>query len=155
MHRKGILGIMGCQNQAKVKWSSANFQKVYFWAPIHIRGILGIMEGQNQAKVTKVHQVQIFKKCIFELLCPEKAFHGHWRSSSAKIYALFQRDAEIWLDQWLILFIQFIKWHLISRLHPFPSLHRTKHPWIIWYAESMLSVCGMYEWSLFGIFSHI
>ena len=36
--------------------------------------ILAIMRSQNQVKVTKGHQVQIFKKCIVELLCTEKAF---------------------------------------------------------------------------------
>ena len=34
---------------------------------------LGITGGQNQVKVTKGHQVQIFKKIIFGLLCIEKA----------------------------------------------------------------------------------
>ena len=62
--------------------SSANFQKNYFWAPMHRKSILGISGGQNQVKVTKGHQVQIFKKFIFELLCTEKAF---WASQEVKI----------------------------------------------------------------------
>ena len=35
---------------------------------MHRKSILGITGGQNQVKVTKGHQVQIFKKFIFELI---------------------------------------------------------------------------------------
>ena len=52
--------------------SSAYFQKECFWYPMH--SILDIIGGQNQAKVTKSNQIQMFKKCVFELLCIEKAF---------------------------------------------------------------------------------
>ena len=34
--------------------------------------------GGGAVKVTKDHQVQIFKKSIFELLCTEKAFYASW-----------------------------------------------------------------------------
>ena len=38
------------------------------WAPMHKKCMSGIMGGQNQEKATKGHQVQICKKCTFELL---------------------------------------------------------------------------------------
>ena len=44
-----------------------------FWAPVHRKDTLDIMGGQNQIKNTKGHQVQIFKKFIFELPCTEKS----------------------------------------------------------------------------------
>ena len=40
--------------------------------------ILGIIRGQSQVKVNKGHQVQIFKKSIFEFQCTEKAFWSSW-----------------------------------------------------------------------------
>ena len=46
-------------------------------------------EHWRQVKVRKGHQVQIFKKSIFELLCTEKVFWASWevkiRSSSQKV----------------------------------------------------------------------
>ena len=49
---------------------------------MHRKSILGIMGGQNQVKITKGHQVQIFKKFNFELLCTENAF---WASCEVKL----------------------------------------------------------------------
>ena len=58
---------MGFQNQdcGHQGPSSAIFLKVYFLAPMHINGLFHIVGGQNQAGVTKCHQVQMFKMCIF------------------------------------------------------------------------------------------
>ena len=44
------------------------------YAPVHRKSILDIIRGQNQVRVTKVHEVQIFKMCNFELLGTEKVF---------------------------------------------------------------------------------
>ena len=76
MHRKRILGIMGCQNQGKVTKDHQVqfFFKVYFFSSYAQKTILGVMGGQNQVMVTKGHQVKIFKKYIFEPLCTENAF---------------------------------------------------------------------------------
>ena len=47
------------------------------------------MGEKNRIKITKGHQVQIFKKSIFQLLCTEKAFWASWdvkiRSRSPKV----------------------------------------------------------------------
>ena len=39
---------------------------------MHRKSILKVMGSQNQVNVMKGHPVQIFKKCIFELLCSGK-----------------------------------------------------------------------------------
>ena len=39
---------------------------------MHRKNILNVMGSQNQVNVMKGHPVQIFKKCIFELLCRGK-----------------------------------------------------------------------------------
>ena len=69
MHQKWTLDIMGGQKsgQGHQSSSSVTFQKVYFWVPMHMKNILNIVECQNQVKVTKGHEMQIFKKCIFEI----------------------------------------------------------------------------------------
>ena len=43
--------------QGHQRSSSANFENVYFWAPMHRKSNLVIMGGQNQVEVTKGHQV--------------------------------------------------------------------------------------------------
>ena len=76
------------RHQLRSKWgqghprsSSAIFQQVYFWPPMHRKSILDIRKGQNQVKAIQGHQVQFHKKCIFDLPCTKKAF---WTSGKVK-----------------------------------------------------------------------
>ena len=51
---------------------------------MHSEHILDAREGQNEVNVIKGHQVQIFKKSVFELLCIEKHFGHQGRSKSGQ-----------------------------------------------------------------------
>ena len=62
---------MGGQKQVKV--IKGQFLKSLFLSYYAQKSISDIARGQNQDMVTKGHQVQIFKKYIFELLCIEIA----------------------------------------------------------------------------------
>ena len=64
--------------------SSANFQKVYFGAPVHRESILNIIEGQTLLDSPKVIKCTFSKCGVLSFYTKEKHFKHHVRSKSGQ-----------------------------------------------------------------------